>query len=139
MSEITKSVKNSKLSSLGTAKSYLLGYVMSVVLTLLSFGAVQVHIDSSHETFTHNGLAVAVFVFAITQLAVQLVFFLHLGREKKPYTQSLIFIFTAFIITFLVAGSLWIMANLDYSHGGAHTPAPPKSDTQIINDEGIHR
>jgi hypothetical protein len=43
--------------------------------------------------------------------------------------------FVAFIITFLVVGSLWIMANLDYSHGGAKSSQD--SDMHIIHDEGF--
>jgi cytochrome o ubiquinol oxidase operon protein cyoD len=139
MSNIAESGKAKKTHTIGSVKTYAAGFVMSIALTLLSFGVVQIHIDAGHETFSHRSLAIVIFVFAITQLAVQLVFFLHLGREKKPYGQSLIFMFTAFIITLLVVGSLWIMANLDYSHGGAHSLPSQETDTQIIHDEGIHR
>jgi cytochrome o ubiquinol oxidase operon protein cyoD len=116
-----------------------MGFVLSILLTMASFGLVQLHVNSSHESISHAALSVTVFVFAMTQLAVQLIFFLHLGREQKPRIQSLSFIFVTLIITFLVAGSLWIMANLDYSHGGAHNESPADSDAQVIKDEGLSR
>jgi cytochrome o ubiquinol oxidase operon protein cyoD len=129
--------QHTKLSASGTITSYTVGFILSVVLTLASFGLVQLHLNDNHETISHFALSVAIFVFAISQLAVQLVLFLHLGHEKKPYRQSLTFLFAAFIISILVIGSLWIMANLDYSHGGVHSTS--ETDAHIIRDEGISR
>ncbi len=128
-----------KTRSYGSVKSYLFGYIFSIILTLAAYGLVQLHLSSNHETLSHTTLAIAVFIFAITQLAVQLVFFLHLGREQKPYSQSLSFLFVAFIITVLIVGSLWIMANLDYSHGGLNKLSPDDANAHIIEDEGMHQ
>lgn len=119
----------------GSILSYTIGFVLSVLLTVAAFGLVQLHLNDNHETISHTALSVAIFVFAISQLAVQLLLFLHLGSEKKPYRQSLSFIFVAFIITILIVGSLWIMANLDYSHGGVKSPQ--ETDSHIIHDEGF--
>ena len=119
----------------GTVLSYTIGFVLSVLLTVAAFGLVQIHLNDNHEAISHTALSVAIFVFAISQLAVQLLLFLHLGSEKKPYRQSLSFIFVAFIITILIVGSLWIMANLDYSHGGVKSPQ--ETDSYIIHDEGF--
>jgi cytochrome o ubiquinol oxidase operon protein cyoD len=132
-------MKSTKLSTSGSVQSYIVGFILSMLLTVASFGLVQYHVNSNHETISHGALSVAVFVFAMSQLAVQLVFFLHLGREQKPRRQSLSFIFVAFIIAFLVVGSLWIMANLDYSHGGMNNVSPTQNDTHIIEDEGLSR
>ncbi len=123
----------------GSVRSYVVGFTLSILLTLGSFGVVQLHLSSDHQTISHVALSAAIFVFAMSQLAVQLLFFLHLGREQKPRQQSLSFIFVAFIIAFLVVGSLWIMANLDYRHGGMNNTSPTETDTQIIHDEGLAR
>lgn len=69
--------------------------------------------------------------FAISQLLVQLIFFLHLGRESKPRWNILVFLFAALVVLIVVVGSLWIMNNLDY-HMGGH-----EMDSSIIKDEGI--
>jgi len=52
---------------------------------------------------------------AALQVLVQLFCFLHLGVEAKPRWNFMMFLFMAFTIAILVAGSLWIMANLDYN------------------------
>lgn len=123
----------------GSVKSYIAGFALSIALTIASFGLARQHVDSGHDSISHTSLFVAIFVLAVTQLAVQLIFFLHLGREQKPYKQSLSFLFVVFIISFLVIGSLWIMANLDYSHGGKGDMNPSETDSHIIEDEGITR
>ena len=56
----------------------------------------------------------AIIFLAVVQLVVQLVFFLHLGRERQPRWNLLAFAFMAIVLLILVLGSLWIMNNLNY-------------------------
>ncbi len=116
----------------GSIATYTIGFVLSLVITMISFGLAQMHVNSGHERFSHESLIVAVLVLAFTQLAVQLVFFLHLAREPRPRPMSMLFLFTALIIAIVTLGSIWIMKNLDYTHAGAHS-----SDSEIIHDEGF--
>lgn len=113
-------------------KSYVSGFVISLILTLTAFALVAQHTDSSHEALPHSVLIPIVVGLAITQLVVQLVFFLHLGRESKPRFNLTAFLFMIMVVVLLVGGSLWIMANLDYH--GMHDKNVEK---HIMHDEGI--
>lgn len=111
----------------GTLTSYTCGFILSIILTLIPYLMVVKH------TFTGNGLVAVLIIFAIAQLLVQLVFFLHLGRESKPKWNLLIFIFTVLIVLILVIGTLWIMQNLNYHM------APTEVDQKIFENEAIPR
>lgn len=61
------------------------------------------------------GLLVGLALLAFTQMIVQLYLFLHLGEELKPRLRAWSFVFMSVILFIVVAGSLWIMAHLDYN------------------------
>jgi cytochrome o ubiquinol oxidase operon protein cyoD len=119
-------------AALGGYKNYLAGFGLSLGLTLLAYALVWRHVHTRHVAFSHRFLMLSIIVLALSQLLVQLIFFLHLGRESKPRWNLIVLIFAAGTVFILVAGSLWIMQNLKY-----HMPAQP-SDQSIIHDEGIH-
>ncbi|MDB5195456.1 MAG: cytochrome o ubiquinol oxidase subunit [Parcubacteria group bacterium] len=91
--------------------SYAVGFVFSILLTLGSF-----EVAPLLGTFA----PFAIVVGALLQLFVQLVFFLHLGRERGPKWNLGIFMFTLVIIGILIGGTLWIMSNLAHLH--MHSP-----------------
>lgn len=112
----------------GTILSYTLGFILSVALTL-----------AAYFTFTNrtlpDPLLVSVIVgLAIAQLLVQLIFFLHLGKESRPRWNLLVFLFMLLVLIIVVFGSLWIMNNLDYN-----MMSPKETDEYIMKDEGIQR
>lgn len=113
-------------------KSYVSGFIISLILTLAAFGLVMQHLDSSNEALPQSILIPTVIALAITQLIVQLVFFLHLGRESRPRFNLTAFLFMILVVVLLVGGSLWIMANLDY-----HGMHDKNIENHIIHDEGI--
>jgi cytochrome o ubiquinol oxidase operon protein cyoD len=90
-------------------KSYVSGFAVSLLLTLTAFALVAQHIDTSQDALSHNVLIPVVIGLAIVQLMVQLVFFLHLGRESKPRFNLTAFLFMLLVVVLLVGGSLWIM------------------------------
>lgn len=110
----------------GSLPSYVIGFAGSLLLTLAAYVIVA-------EKLLSGWAAVyAIVGLALLQLFVQLLFFLHLGREGKPYWQSQVFIFMVGVVVILVFGSLWIMNNLNYhSHS-----SPVKTNRDIIKDEG---
>ena len=55
--------------------------------------------------------------FAIVQLGIQLLTFLHLGNEAQPRWQWHSFWFIFVMAAIIVVGSIWIMTNLDYNMG----------------------
>ena len=118
-----------------TTRSYITGFALSLGLTLTAFILVWRQVSSESAVFSDLFLLTAVGVLALTQLVVQLVFFLHLTRESKPRWNLAVLSFAALIVFILVFGSLWIMISLNYHQGNQMTPA--QTDTHIIHDEGI--
>jgi cytochrome o ubiquinol oxidase subunit IV len=92
-------------ASHGTIKSYTVGLLLCVALTLASFGAVMT------DLVPHEMRMGAIVTLAVAQLLVQLVYFLHLGTAKDQRENTVVFIATGAIIAILVAGSLWVMHN----------------------------
>lgn len=101
-----------------TFKNYTIGFALSLLLTLGSFALVQMHALSHHQFPSHELLTMAIAALAIIQLAVQMVFFLHLGKESKA-RDLVMLAFAAAIVALVVGGTLWIMANLQH---GMQTP-----------------
>jgi cytochrome o ubiquinol oxidase operon protein cyoD len=93
------------VSSHGSLRSYVIGIVLSLVLTLASFGAVMTHVVPRGF-----GLATIV-VLCVAQLVVQLVYFLHIGTSRDQRTNVGIFGCTVFLIAIIVGLSLWVMHN----------------------------
>ncbi len=92
----------------GTLKSYVIGFIGSVVLTGASFTLAWTQFISGHT------LIYLLVGLGILQAFLQLKFFLHIGSEPKPQWESLIFLFTVMVLLIIVLGSLWVMHDLDY-------------------------
>ena len=87
-------------------RSYLVGFVLAVVLTAIPFYLVYTHTLSPRRTM----LAIA--VAAVLQILVHLRFFLHLSFTTTPKENLLALAFTAVLLCIMVGGSLWIMIDL---------------------------
>ena len=109
---------------MATFKSYFIGFVISLALTLGAYFAVINHWPYA---------LVIILLFAIAQLFVQMFFFLHLNHgEDKVW--NLAAFFSAFgIIFILVVGSLWIMGHLNYNMD-LH-----QAEKNIVEHERIHK
>lgn len=91
----------------GTIQSYVVGFVLSLILTFCAYFIVSSSILYGETLdFTIAGLCV-------TQVVVQLLFFLNLGNETNTWNLSAFF-FMLLVVGIIVGGSLWIMHNLDY-------------------------
>ncbi|HJP96099.1 MAG TPA: cytochrome o ubiquinol oxidase subunit IV [Candidatus Saccharimonadales bacterium] len=101
-------------SSRSLLRTYVTGFVLSIILTLVVYGFVDSHVNSGHLSFGHHFLIEIIFALAVVQLVVQLVFFLHLGRKGQRWNLSILG-FATIVVLILVIGSLWIMSNLDYN------------------------
>lgn len=117
-------------TSHGTLVSYVSGFVLSIMLTLAAYFLVVQHVSSAHETFSHTFLIGAVVALAFVQLGVQLVFFLHMGRDAKPHWNLIVFLYAFLLVVIIVAGSLWVMYHLNYN---MMRMSPAESDTYMLN------
>ncbi|MBX7067414.1 MAG: cytochrome o ubiquinol oxidase subunit IV [Parachlamydiales bacterium] len=90
-----------------TLKLYLSGFAICLVLTALSF------LFAGYRIF-ESGYLIATLVFlAIVQAFVQLIFFMHFGKESKPRWMLLVFYFMVTILVIVVLLSLWIIYDLN--------------------------
>lgn len=94
-------------ASHGSVKSYLIGFVLSVILTAIPFWMVM---TGSAAPAT---LAVVISLFAVVQIVVHLVYFLHMNTKSEGGWNFVALVFTGLIIAIVVVGSLWIMYNLN--------------------------
>ena len=108
-------------------KSYITGFVVSVVLTLIAYFAV------GNKLFESNILIAFVLSLAVLQLIVQLLFFLHLldGKPSEKGWRTIIFFSTISIILVIIIGSLWIMNNLNYHM------TPQQMNQYILEQDGF--
>ena len=93
----------------GTVTAYILGFFVSIILTLAAYYAVV------EQVFTGRALVGTIIGLGVAQAFVQLLFFLHLGKESRPYWNLLAFLFMVAVLIVIVGGSLWIMQNLNYN------------------------
>jgi len=96
-------------ASHGSVKSYIVGFIWSVILTVIPFWMVM-HPGESHTTVLY-----AIIGLALVQILVQLVYFLHMNASSEGGWNLIAFVFTALIIAILVVGSLWIMFHLNHN------------------------
>lgn len=92
-----------------TLVSLTIGFALSVILTIIAYGTVVL------KWITGDTAIYIVIGLAVVQVIVQLVFFLHFGRESKPRWNMQMFYFMLVFLGIMVAGSLWIMYNLNYN------------------------
>ena len=90
----------------GSLRSYPVGYVVAVLLTIASFVAAQTN------ALTPSSVTAAITVLAIAQMLVHLIFFLHISTSPNQRTNIIAFAVTLLIVGMIVAGSLWIMSHL---------------------------
>ncbi len=113
--------------------SYVTGFLLSLILTLTAYTLVILHQGSYQSIFSSNSLLIFILILAVIQLIVQLLFFLHLSQERKPYWNSVFLISTVGIILIVVVGSIWIMSNLRYN-----MMPPSLMDEHMMHEEGIY-
>ena len=126
-----------KVTESWTTRAYIRGFGLSLALTLTGWLLVNRHVENRHLFWSDKTLIVLILVLAVVQLVVQLVFFLHLGRESKPRWNLSVLSFAVIVLLILVLGSLWIMYNLDYRHP-RKALSPNEINQSIIKDEGIN-
>lgn len=95
--------------------SYITGLIGSFILTLIAFMLVLSEVQL-HRYHLPNLMLIFIILFlAVVQLAVQVVFFVHLGHEAPPKWNSVLFISTFATIFLIVISSIWIMSHLNYN------------------------
>lgn len=91
----------------GSFKTYMIGFLLSVVLTAIPFWLVMTGALAPMTT----GLIIT--AFAVIQIVVHMIFFLHMNHKSEGGWNMLALIFTLVIVVIAVAGSVWVMYHLN--------------------------
>ena len=111
-------------ASHGTYKSYVIGFVLSVILTAIPFWLVMDGVlDSKVAT------ALWVMGLGVIQIIVHMVYLLHMNTKSEGGWNFLALIFTLVIVAIAIAGSLWVMYHLN-------TNMMPQMDHDMIPSFG---
>jgi len=89
-----------------TLKPYLIGIVLALILTAISFGLV------AFEALPRETALIVIAVLAVVQILVHLRFFLHIDFKSTPRENLIALAFACVLIFLMVGGSLWIMFDL---------------------------
>ena len=87
----------------GSVASYVIGFVLSIVLTIIPLIIVM------NEMFSRTATFVIIFIAAVLQFIVQLFFFMHLKETEKPRWNVMLLVLGIIILVTIVGGSIWIM------------------------------
>lgn len=91
-----------------SARGYLNGFVLSVVLTAIPFALVMTGAISNSTL-----AAVVILLFAAVQIVVHMVYFLHMNTKSEGGWNLLALVFTAVLVIIVLSGSLWVMHHLN--------------------------
>lgn len=114
----------------GSMKDYVIGFILSVILTAIPFWLVMGDVLES-KTATAGWIL----FLGLLQIFVHLIYFLHLKPSAEGGWTLMSMVFTVITIVICLVGSIWIMNSLKFHmmphmHEGA--PYQPESANDII-------
>ncbi|WP_409191025.1 cytochrome o ubiquinol oxidase subunit IV [Bradyrhizobium sp. RDM4] len=92
----------------GSLSTYLLGFVLSVVLTAIPFWLVMSGTLPSKQV-----TALVIMAFAVVQIVVHMIYFLHMNTKSENGWSMMALIFTIVMVVIALSGSLWVMNHLN--------------------------
>ena len=92
----------------GTYRSYKIGFILSVILTAIPFILVM-----SGGLESRALTAIIVLLFAVVQIVVHMIYFLHMDFRVEGGWSMTSLVFTLIVLIICVAGTMWVMHNMD--------------------------
>lgn len=99
----------------GSLRGYLTGFGLSVVLTAIPFWLVM-----TNALGNQMASAIAIMAFAVVQIIVHMVFFLHMNTRSESGWTMMALIFTLILVVIALTGSLWVMYHLNVNMMPSH-------------------
>ena len=93
-----------------TARGYITGFVLALILTLIPFGIV------AYGSLSEGMMLIVIAVAAVLQLVVHLRFFLHLDMSAEQRWNTISILFSALIMVVMVGGTMWLFYSLYVRH-----------------------
>jgi cytochrome o ubiquinol oxidase subunit IV len=88
------------------------GFITSLLLTLAAYFII---LKPEFFNFDIKTAVIGIFILALVQSLVQLVFFIDVWKEKGTYWNLCVFISTVSIIFIVIYFSIWIINHLNYN------------------------
>ncbi len=95
-------------ASHGTRGSYLKGFFLSVLLTAVPFWAVMTGAFKDPST-----AALVIMLFAVLQIIVHMIYFLHMNTKSENGWTMMALIFTIILVVITLSGSIWVMYHMN--------------------------
>ena len=105
---MSQSTGNDTGAASGNFRTYVSGFLLSLVLTIISFALV------TRGALPRSAILFGLSGAAVVQMLVHLHYFLHLDAASAARWNLLALAFTLLIMFIFVGGSIWIMTNLNY-------------------------
>lgn len=91
-----------------TTKDYVIGFVLSVILTAIPFWLVMHGVIADKQT---AGLVIT--AFAGVQVIVHMIYFLHMSGKIEGGWNLMAMLFTILLVAIILSGTLWVMFHLN--------------------------
>ena len=88
-------------------RGYIVGFLLSVVLTAIPFWLVMAKVLPTQLT------SVVILLFAAVQMVVHVIYFLHVNSKAEGGWTLLATVFTAIVLFILLSGSIWVMYHMN--------------------------
>ncbi len=99
----------------GSFRSYMMGFGLSVVLTLIPFGIVMGGMYSNPKW-----AVLIIFLLGAAQMLVHIYYFLHVDVAAEDGWLLMSVAFTVLMLAIVLVGSLWVMFHLEEHVMPAH-------------------
>ena len=91
----------------GSRKGYVIGFLLSVVLTAIPFWMVM------DNPLNGQATALIIMALAVAQILVHMIFFLHMNRRAEGGWSMMALLFTVVVVVISLSGSLWVMYHMN--------------------------
>ncbi|NVK35889.1 MAG: cytochrome o ubiquinol oxidase subunit IV [Rhodobacteraceae bacterium] len=99
----------------GSFRSYMIGFILSVILTVIPFYLVM------GDVLDNRLLAIAIiFALGAVQMIVHIYYFLHVTSKAENGWTAMSLIFTVVLVGIVLSGSIWVMFHLEENMMPSH-------------------
>jgi cytochrome o ubiquinol oxidase operon protein cyoD len=92
----------------GSLRSYVTGFLLSVVLTVIPFWLVMADVFGNTMV-----TAILILELGVVQIFVHMYYFLHMNSSSEGGWNMMALIFTVVIVLIALIGSMWVMHHLN--------------------------
>ena len=119
-----------------TSGEYVKGFILAVILTVIPFWLVMGDVIENRST-----AALVLGLFAVVQVVVHMVFFLHMNGKIQGGWTMMSTIFAVIFVIITLAGTLCVMYHMNINMMPTHADMPPQisaGDASVASPHAGH-